>query len=236
MIKIEITSARSPKWANEDCTAIDCLVRTNTLHREIPFTASPNDPEVHGRELFARCLAGEFGVIAPMDAATKHQTLQQTGLPPGYSRLQQFLNEVNLENGRKSFRSVVVLWGSYLDNLLDEILEANALRALAAGEPVGKPPATLDARIKRALELGVIDQKDAEKCHSIRRIRNAAAHEWELSLATENILPSLRALYEADHSQLLVFHEDLEFLLQMVYATSCAMLVMKLIDRDQLRR
>lgn len=236
MIKIEITSARNPKWANEDCTAIDCLVRTNTLHQEIPFTASPNDSEVHGRELFARCLAGEFGVIAPMDAAAKQQNLLATGLPTEYSRLQKFLNEVNLENGRKSFRSVVVLWGSYIDNLLDEILETNALRALAAGEPVGKPPATFDARIRRAFELGLIEQEDADRCHSIRLIRNAAAHEWELSLATENVLPSLRALYEADHSQLLVFHEDMEFLLQMVYASSCALLVMKLIDRDQLRR
>lgn len=229
-------SARNPKWANEDCTAIDCLVRTNTLHQEIPFTASPNDSEVHGRELFARCLAGEFGVIAPMDAAAKQQYLVVKDFPPDYSRLQKFLDEVNLENVRKSFRSVVVLWGSYLDNLLDEILEKNALRALAAGEPVGKPPATFDARIKRALELGVIEQEDADRCHSIRRMRNSAAHEWELSLATENILPSLRALYEADHSKLLVFHEDLGFLLQSVYASSCAMLVMKLIDRDRLRR
>lgn len=236
MIKIEITSARNPKWANENCTAIDCLVTTNTLRQEFPFTASPNDSEIHGRELFARCLAGDFGVIAPMDAAAKHQNLLEPRLPPDYSRLQKFLDEVNLENGRKSFRSVVVLWGSYLDNLLDEILETNALHALAAGKPVGKPPATFDARIKRALELGAIAQEDADRCHNIRRIRNAAAHEWELSLATENLLPSLRALYEADHSQLLVFHEDMEFLLQMVYTSSCAMLVMKLIDRNQLMR
>ena len=30
----------------------------------IPFGADPNDPEPHGRELFARAVAGEFGPIA----------------------------------------------------------------------------------------------------------------------------------------------------------------------------
>lgn len=31
----------------------------------IPFTASPNDPEEHGRTIYARALAGEAGEIAP---------------------------------------------------------------------------------------------------------------------------------------------------------------------------
>jgi len=33
----------------------------------IPFAASPNDSEAHGRELYARAMAGEFGVIAARD-------------------------------------------------------------------------------------------------------------------------------------------------------------------------
>ncbi|NHN77133.1 hypothetical protein HA520_07475 [Azotobacter chroococcum] len=45
MIKIEILSVRSPKWANEDGSAINCLVRTNTLMQETPFTATPCDSE-----------------------------------------------------------------------------------------------------------------------------------------------------------------------------------------------
>ncbi|KHL70592.1 hypothetical protein SF06_06760 [Pseudomonas flexibilis] len=31
----------------------------------IPFTASPDDPEKHGRELYERIVAGDFGDIAP---------------------------------------------------------------------------------------------------------------------------------------------------------------------------
>lgn len=32
-----------------------------------PFTASKNDPEQHGRELFVRAESGEFGEIAPFE-------------------------------------------------------------------------------------------------------------------------------------------------------------------------
>src|SRR5690606_35238193 len=94
-----------------------------------------------------------------------------------------------------------------------------------------KPPQNFATRIKLALELGLIDQKEADRCNHIRKIRNAAAHEWELSISTKGVLESLRALYKVDHSRLLIFHEELQFLVQQVYSASCAMLVMKLINR-----
>lgn len=37
----------------------------------IPFMASPDDCEAHGRELYARAIAGEFGDIAPYVAPVK---------------------------------------------------------------------------------------------------------------------------------------------------------------------
>lgn len=231
MIKTEILSVRNPQWANEGGTAINCLVRTNTLHQEVPFTATPSNSEVHGREIFTRCLAGEFGEISPMEPKPFQQHLSQPEISAEYHRLERFLVEANRENSRKSVRGVVIVWGSLLDNILDEMLEAEAVRATVAGESVSKPPDTLGARIKLALKADLIDHGEADRCHHIRKIRNAAAHEWELTLATEDVLPSLRALYEVDHSQLLVFHEDLEFLIQLVYSASCAMLVVKFIDR-----
>lgn len=231
MIKTEILSVRNPQWANEDRTAINCLVRTNTLHQEVPFTATSYDSDAHGREIFDRCFAGEFGEIASMESKPATQPLLQSELPSNYHRLERFLLEANRENSRQSFRSVVIVWGSMLDNLVDELLEVEAARASAAGEAVDKPPRTFSARINKALSAHLIDQEEANRCHHIRKIRNAAAHEWELSLATEDVLPSLRALHEADHSKLLAFHEDLEFLLQQVYSSSCAMLVMKFIER-----
>jgi hypothetical protein len=225
MIKIEILSVRNPQWASKDGSAINCWINTNTLVEEVPFTASKHDPEPHGREIYARCLAGEFGEIAPMEPKSEQDSVPHRKFPPEFQLLERFLLEANRENNRKSFRSVVVVWGSLLDNLLDEMLECEALRSVAIGTPVGKPPQTFNNRIRHALQLALINQKEAEKCHHIRRIRNVAAHDWEFSLASTDVLPSLRALYEADHSQVLIFHEDLDFLVQQVYSASCAMLV-----------
>lgn len=232
MIEIEILSVRNPQWASEDGSAIDCRIRTNTLVEEVPFTASKHDPEPHGREIYGRCLAGEFGDIAPMEPKSAREPMLQSKLPPEYLLLERFLLEANQENNRKSFRSVVIVWGSLLDNLLDEMLEREALRAEGAEKPsVGEPRQTFNGRIKQALQVGLISQEEAEKCHHIRHIRNVAAHEWDLSLASGNVLPNLRALYETDHSRVLVFHEDLDFLVQQVYSASCAMLVTGFMSR-----
>lgn len=233
MIKTEILSVHSPKWANKDSTAIDCWVRTNTLQQEVPFTASPYDSESHGREIFERCFAGEFGEIAPLELSNlPEQSLPQIELPTEYQRIERFFLEANRENSRKSFRSVVIVWGALLDNIIDEMLKVEELRIKNAGGVVSKPPHDLNSRIKRALDTTLITQEEANRCHHIRKIRNATAHEWDLSLETKGVLSSLRALYEADHSELLVFHNDLEFLLQQVYSSSCAMLVMKFISRS----
>jgi|SRR5690554_1155743 len=232
MVNIKILSVRDPKWVDENHTSINCLIRTNTLLGEVPFTASPNDPEPHGREIFAKCIAGDFGEIAPMGQPDcMGKGANQTEAPAQLKRLDMFLGHANIENARRSFRSVAILWGSFLDGLLDELLEAEASRASAAGQAVGKPPSTFNNRIKMARSCGIIDKEEADKCHHIRHIRNAAAHEWELSLDTDKVLPSLRALYEIDHSEVLVFHEDLDYLLQQVYSASCAMLIMQFLNR-----
>jgi hypothetical protein len=42
---------------------IDCQAE-HPIYGWIPFTASPDDCEAHGREIFARCLAGDFGTVA----------------------------------------------------------------------------------------------------------------------------------------------------------------------------
>lgn len=231
MIQTEILTARDPQWANEERTAINCWVRTNTLAQEVPFTAASYDTEAHGRELYARCLAGEFGEIAPAAPRDVSVPVQQVAMAPKIRRFETFLVEANCENSRRSFRSVVIVWGSFLDNLLDEMLAQAVLQNPAAAQNIGKPPRTFNDRIKKARDAGLIDQDEAEKCQYVRAIRNAAAHEWALSLATEDVLPSLRALHERDHAELSIFHEDLDFLIQQVYSASCAMIAMRFIDR-----
>jgi hypothetical protein len=44
---------------------IDCEVNFNHLQEEfVPFTAAATDTMNHGVEIFQRCVAGEFGIIA----------------------------------------------------------------------------------------------------------------------------------------------------------------------------
>lgn len=58
---------RNPKWANPEHTAINLEVTWKSGGQEMPFTASPTDPEAHGRELFNRAVGGEFGEVAEYD-------------------------------------------------------------------------------------------------------------------------------------------------------------------------
>jgi hypothetical protein len=60
-----LTSLVNPRWANPDHTMIDCGITTSQFGDEIlPFTASPADPEPHGRKIFEDLVAGQYGPIA----------------------------------------------------------------------------------------------------------------------------------------------------------------------------
>jgi hypothetical protein len=60
-----LTSLSNPVWADAENTRIDCIIKTSQFgDEELPFTADQNDVEPHGRILFGRIVAGEFGPIA----------------------------------------------------------------------------------------------------------------------------------------------------------------------------
>lgn len=58
-----ILSANTPKYSKADNSAINLNVRFEELDDFVPFSAQANDSEPHGRELFARATAGEFGPV-----------------------------------------------------------------------------------------------------------------------------------------------------------------------------
>ena len=60
-----LKKAYSPRWANENNTCIDLTIVWKEFDRELPFTASADDFEEHGRLLFKMALNKEFGEIAP---------------------------------------------------------------------------------------------------------------------------------------------------------------------------
>jgi hypothetical protein len=61
----QLTSLKNPRWANAEQTMIDCEITTSQFGDEVlPFTASSNDVEPHGRAIFADIVAGKYGEIA----------------------------------------------------------------------------------------------------------------------------------------------------------------------------
>jgi hypothetical protein len=60
------TEIRNPKWSNVEKTRIDCEVNFKHVGFEewTPFTACPLDSAPYSKEIFDRCVAGEFGEVA----------------------------------------------------------------------------------------------------------------------------------------------------------------------------
>lgn len=74
-----LTSLSNPVWSNAEHTRIDCNITTSQFGDEIlPFTASQNDVEPHGRAIFADIVAGIYGPIgdyvAPLEPVTQPTT------------------------------------------------------------------------------------------------------------------------------------------------------------------
>lgn len=65
----EYEEVRNPKWANEEQTLINCEVKFPHVDFEewSPFTASDKDIYQHGRDIYAECLAGNYGSIAAFE-------------------------------------------------------------------------------------------------------------------------------------------------------------------------
>lgn len=62
-MRIGYTSVKDPVWGNAEKTQIELKVKFVHLEQEVPFTASKTDSAEHGRELFLRAQAGDFGEI-----------------------------------------------------------------------------------------------------------------------------------------------------------------------------
>lgn len=70
------TNVTNLKWANQEHTLIDCEVTFETIGT-VPFTATPNDTEEHGRDIYTRAIAGEFGSIAEWTPPTTEELAQR---------------------------------------------------------------------------------------------------------------------------------------------------------------
>jgi hypothetical protein len=69
---MQLEYAKDPVWASADHTMIDCEIN-HAKYGWIPFTASPDDVEAHGRKLFAELSKGEVAEYAPPPPPTNEQ-------------------------------------------------------------------------------------------------------------------------------------------------------------------
>lgn len=65
-MNIQLISAANPRYSNAESTAVllDCEF-SHFPGEVMPFNATANDIEPHGKNIYARAIAGEFGPIAP---------------------------------------------------------------------------------------------------------------------------------------------------------------------------
>jgi hypothetical protein len=63
---MKFKAVKNPKWSNFEQTIIECEVNFDDLAEEfVPFAAVASGDYPHTHEIFARCVAGEFGEVAP---------------------------------------------------------------------------------------------------------------------------------------------------------------------------
>lgn len=64
-MQVNLMSLTNPRWANKEQTMIDCDITIDAFGDEIiPFTASQNDVESHGRAIFSDIVNGAYGPIS----------------------------------------------------------------------------------------------------------------------------------------------------------------------------
>ena len=61
---LTITAIKNPIYAKADNSVIEVTI-TTTEHGDLPFSAMASDPEPHGQQIFADCVAGKYGVVGP---------------------------------------------------------------------------------------------------------------------------------------------------------------------------
>jgi len=226
MIKTVVEYVHSPRWQNPEHTSIVCMVKFSHIKMEVPFAALPNAFEEYGKEIWHRCMGKEFGDLLPYDLnelekySIKFETMKYEEPFKLYSDpflgIEQFYDVVNKENERQSFRSVGIVWASYLEDALNDAVElyqkANGINAKIKD---------FKDKIEKAYKYNIIDSDGQKRSNLIRKIRNVLAHEWKIE-NDKKMLTYLKEIYELDHSSFWVFIPDLDYLLQMIYSESCS--------------
>ena len=135
-----IQSVTNPFYANSENSIIDCTIVYEGSTTQYPFTASPNDPEQSGRDLYAALVAGTYGPIAaytPPPPPTPEQ-IQAQNKAQATALLQQtdWTSIADVGNPQVS--------NPYLTNQTAFLAYRSQLRAIAVNPPT--TPATFPTK------------------------------------------------------------------------------------------
>lgn len=86
---------KNPVYADAEKKLINCEVIFPALGDEyVPFTASADDGEAHGREIYAQCVAGKWGKVKDYVASVKSAEQLAAEARAEKSRLQSVAEDV----------------------------------------------------------------------------------------------------------------------------------------------
>lgn len=236
-MKYTYTSVRDPRWAAADHSAINCIVKFDHLKQEVEFTANPKDDEPHGREIFQKCVAGEYGPVGefrPDDIRGPEPPSAQEPqwpLSDRWPELSEFIKEANRENSAGTVRGQVLVWSSMIEHLISRLVETFLVDHTIAKDLLRSSLSTFSAQVDAAFSLSLISKSEHRTCSKIREIRNQVAHSWSISLDDEKVRSALTSLYDTDHSNSCEWSEDIEFLIRHIYSASCSMVALRLAAR-----
>jgi hypothetical protein len=159
------------------------------MAQEVPFTASPYDSEPHGREVFQKIVAGQFGEIAPFESPPSTRPMPAEAV----TELEAFTNaphvaehmleirQHNEEIASGSSRGIAAHAEAILSQRLMTLLVS---KSVSAGEA---KKMTFAAKIRKAALLDVISATEKAALNLIRKIRNEVCHGKSGTFYSESV-------------------------------------------------
>jgi hypothetical protein len=225
---IRYTSVKNPQWLDIAHQAVVCTVQFEHRSTAEDFIARPDDPMPYGREIYGRCIRGEFGFItmAPKKRIDKFfraiKSRERYVIGDLYSdssdeTLNSYIAQHNIENRSGSERGTVIACSSILEHVLQRLLEQEGLNA-------GARPA-LSKRIELAYKCGILSAEERAHLMLVRDIRNSFSHEYAAVLTGEPQRSNCEKLYEA------VIGDGATPSFRLRYSSACAEIMANLIAR-----
>lgn len=190
-------TVRAPKWSAADLSTIDCLVTFEHSPSEVPFTASAQDSEAHGREIYKRIVSGEFGEIAPFAPPPPRVPLPPEAQDsvtafwkaPHGEELAGEIARHNEEIASGSSRAIATHAEAQLSLRLATLL----LRAGTSQSHVEKM--SFFQKIAEAASIGAISAREKAALDILRKIRNEVTHGIAGTFYTEPVRLMVNSLH-----------------------------------------